>query len=1021
MGGKSGGDPKMIVTRYYLSGHWGICQKVDLIREISIGEKIIWKGVAKNNGTINVAREGLFGGMKKEGGAKGGIDIMLGGDTQVPSPNLVSRLKVGLSNVPGFKGITSLVFHGGAYGDNQVYGDTISGDGGSDYGTTGKTLFGMDLSFFAQLAYRSSAFYWGTQPYLKPLWVTAQRIPAKELSYGTAAIPRVDQEYLAFQESFNNGVNGYTNWPFPLATDPGDPYEHFYEVDGYLGKGIRIGPIPENQYATHPSLYRSLPAPASLYRVEIYVRLDSIESEDNGLIVLRDVDKNSVFGFNPCRDADVDSLRRPTTGFVDQPGNPGNPIGNGPLEIGVWYRFTAEYDSTQNIFEAWITRTDNEEEFGRVSIPIAQRSPIATVHLEADAGGGRAAGSSTWDEISIILGDPIFDANPSHVIYECLTDTDWGMGEDPLNIDEDSFRVASQTLFEEAFGVFLQWQQQSTIEDFVNNVLDHIQGAIFPHPRTGKITLRLLRDDLDLPNLKVINPNNARLSNFSRKGWGETVNEIVVTWTNPDTEKEETVRAQSLANIAQQGGIISSSKNYHGVRTPSLAQHLADRDLREESSPLCSCEVEVNRRFWDITPFEGVKVTWPEFGLNELVMRVMKVNYGDSESSIIRLSLMEDVFSLPLASYVPPVTGEWEDPAAPPTSVVKSRFMPLPAYVLSQYGISLDTLTYPDTGIAPMAVNPTLSDGASYDVLEEVPTASGNTSWDQVLGNVPFMSTAELSLELAPAVQSLISLDNLFGEPPQVEDILIIGGDDLPDAELELALVVSLDATSGNPNILRGVLDTVPALWSAGTKVAISRDFHWRPIPKTYVDGQSVSLKFLTSTSSGMLEEYETSAITQPAISRGVHPTRPGNLKAFNELWPNDTFYPDYPVQITWSHRNRLLEDAVMLAWDESGIPLESGASYRILIEAIQVDNTIDGVILDQNISGESYLLESTSIPPALAGSPFIKVSLWTIRDGIPSWQASTIKFRGPFQEPYELVGEYRDPVNPQNVKAQIS
>ncbi|MDW7746594.1 phage tail protein [Halomonas sp.] len=1002
MGGKSGGDAKMIVTRYYLSGHWGICQKADAIRDIRVGEKIIWKGMARNNGTINVAREGLFGGMKKEGGVKGGIDVMLGGDNQVPPQSLIRRLGVGASNVPGFRGITSLMFHGGAYRDADAYGDPIGGDGGSDYGDTGKTIFGMSLSVFARLAYKSTAWYWGTQPYLKPLWVTVQRIPGTQLDETTAPIPR-----------------GSSNAPTSLYVELDDSGS----MDELTSNGKTRR---ENmQVAMHLVLDQLAVQVGQGQRIDL-----GMSRFNGGKLERPSLTASGITDFR---------------NFIDAiPPNGGSTPFDAPIQDAVnWFEATRNdpalvnrinffvtdgepnplesADAAETLAQELLDRTIPVDMWG-VNIDLANTQFTEQLH-NVNAPVPVVSGGNSAELASIIQSalQDIKDANPAHMIYECLTDTDWGMGADPEAVDFDSFKAAGETLYDEVFGVAMAWMAQSSIEDFINDVLAHIHGAIFPHPRTGKITLKLLRDDLDLPNLKTVTPDNATLTSFSRKGWGETTNEIVVTWTNPVTEKEETVFAQDLANIAQQGGVVSSSKNYHGVRTVELANRLAERDLREESAPLCSCEVEVNREFWDVVPFEGVKVTWPEYGLNELVMRVMKVNYGDSSSSAIKLSLVEDVFSLPLASYIPPVTGEWEDPAQPPVPVSAARLMPPPAYVVSRYGVDLDTLTHPDTGVVPMAVNPTTSEGASYDVLQEEATASGTTSWAQVLGSVPFLATAELPADTPAEVQTTgLLLGNLFGEEPTVEDLLLIGDDELADDELELALVTATDPETGEITLRRGVLDTVPVEWPAGTKVAVTRDFHWRPIPRTFVDGQSVTLKFLVETSAGLLEEYETPEFTGQATSRAVHPTRPANLRAFGELYPDPDYYPVYPVEITWSHRNRLLEDAIMLAWDEGDTPAEAGVEYRVLIEAVSSTGEVDGVIGDLVQTGTSYTLTEGFVG-AYAASLYVRVSVWALRDGLQSWQAGSVLFRGPFREPYDLSLEYYDFRKPYGVTAAVT
>src|SRR4029077_7040927 len=117
-------------------------------------------------------------------------------------------------------------------------------------------------------------------------------------------------------------------------------------------------------------------------------------------------------------------------------------------------------------------------------------------------------------------------------------------------------------------------------------------------------------------------PDDSLVTNFSRKLWGETINEIVVTWTNPDNEEEETVVAQDLANIEAQGGVISDGRNYYGVRNAQLAMRLGQRALRSAATPLAKCDLEVNRTAWALLPGDVCKLVSPEDGIDRIVMRV---------------------------------------------------------------------------------------------------------------------------------------------------------------------------------------------------------------------------------------------------------------------------------------------------------------------------------------------------------------------------------------------------------------
>jgi hypothetical protein len=207
------------------------------------------------------------------------------------------------------------------------------------------------------------------------------------------------------------------------------------------------------------------------------------------------------------------------------------------------------------------------------------------------------------------------DCNGAHIVYECLTNIDWGMGDSSSSLDVPSFEDAAQTLFNENFGLSLQWVKPSTIESFVQEILDHIQGTLYQNPATGKLTLRLYRDDYQavLATLPTLDSTNSKVEKFSRKAWGETVNEIVVSWTNPANEQEETVTYHDHANIAiQNGAIVSDSRNYYGVRNSDLAIKLAVRDIRTAAAPLASAEVTVDRRSFNLFPGGIVKLQSPK-------------------------------------------------------------------------------------------------------------------------------------------------------------------------------------------------------------------------------------------------------------------------------------------------------------------------------------------------------------------------------------------------------------------------
>ena len=195
------------------------------------------------------------------------------------------------------------------------------------------------------------------------------------------------------------------------------------------------------------------------------------------------------------------------------------------------------------------------------------------------------------------------DCNPAHIIRECQTDLVWG-GEVPVPlIDDISYREAAQTFFDERLGLSELWVRQATIGDFIDDVLSQCETVLYVSPRTGKFVLKPIRSGYDVSTLIHFSEENSRVTDFAQKVAGEIPNEIIVSWTNPLTEKEDSVTLHNLAGIVQADGeIISDTRTYAGIRYADTAWNVAERELSAIAAGLAAMDVETDRRAWEVSP-----------------------------------------------------------------------------------------------------------------------------------------------------------------------------------------------------------------------------------------------------------------------------------------------------------------------------------------------------------------------------------------------------------------------------------
>lgn len=545
-------------------------------------------------------------------------------------------------------------------------------------------------------------------------------------------------------------------------------------------------------------------------------------------------------------------------------------------------------------------------------------------------------------------------SNPAHMIYECYTNTSWGMGENPNLIDKESFEEAAILFHNEGLGLNMKWSRQTEIGKFIGEILNHVYAATFVNPLTGKHTIKTLRADYDVLSLPVVNQSNARLTNFKRKAWGEITNEVVVTMTNMETGKEETVTVQDLAGIASQGGVTSTSKNYYGVGSRELALKLAERDLAMMVNPIATCEVEVSQEFWK-TVVNGVLVlSWPEYDIDRLVFRVSEINRTRNS---LKLSLYEDIFGLDYASYNDAGGTEWQNPSERPDPVSYYQIGTAPAFMTAAVLGKSDPseLVYPEA-ITNVVVAADSDDDVSYDVVTYVADVNG-TITRQNIGTRAYRSTFVLLAPIPAAAQTtLTTLPGRRGAQPEVGEFVMFGTG--LDEHTEICTVQAI--TDEGYLLNRGVLDTVPKNWPVGTRAFVIPAANVAADPTNRSTFEDVSYWLLSRTTLGVLPLENAPRFNATLSMRPYLPNRPANVKINGIGFGTVSALGLSSIPVTWSNRNRTLESQQVFKWEDADVAGEQGQVTEIVVR------TPTGTLIKTypGLTGTSFNIPVSDIQP---------------------------------------------------------
>jgi hypothetical protein len=520
-------------------------------------------------------------------------------------------------------------------------------------------------------------------------------------------------------------------------------------------------------------------------------------------------------------------------------------------------------------------------------------------------------------------------ANGAHIVRETLLNDDWGLGYPVEIIDDDSFKDVADTLFTEGFGLSYILSGQGTVEEFIQEVIKTVNGVLFTDRITGKFLLKLIRDDYDIGNLLSFGPDNiVEYTSFQRAQPAEMVNEISIIYRRREDYSDSSSTFQDLASVVTQGAIISQTKQFPGIDTDEIAARVGMRELKQTSTPLAQVIFTANREAWNLNPGEAFIFTWPERGIEQIVMRAVKLDYGELQDGRIVVTAIEDVFGLPSASYITPQDPIWIDPIGDPTPLDKNDVyeMEVPHYLLA---VNLDPGNYSalledSSFLIYMAQYPAIT-GPSYQLWTSFIASQSGFS-QRTTGTYTYtVRLSESITENDNNVDILVSdfppnFSNDFEPDVEIGSLCLIKSNETGVNIEELAIILDFDNSVSGSNTIklgRGALDTLPKSYSSGgdgTNIWFFEN-NWAFDPTEYSEGSLIYIRPLPQTGTGTLSLNDgfLSQTTKTFEGRQYLPSPPAYVRIATNLASGT-----YPVSVLlslaatlrfyWTGTNRLTQ-----------------------------------------------------------------------------------------------------------------
>jgi hypothetical protein len=570
--------------------------------------------------------------------------------------------------------------------------------------------------------------------------------------------------------------------------------------------------------------------------------------------------------------------------------------------------------------------------------------------------------------------------NAVHVLHECLTNTEWGLGytDNSTNFNNATWLAAAQACYTEGLAFAWDWDRSSSIEDFIEDVKKHIQASVYRDRTTGQWNCKLLRKLSSTAGLVVLNSTNTReVKSLKRRTLKELTSQVLVKFISGTTYKADTYRVSNPSLAQRQGESVLTTIDYSGVVNQHVAQLLGNRDLQQLGIPVYSGTLVCNRVAETLYPGDPFVFDFPDEVPTQLIMRVKSINLGSLTKGEITIEFVEDFFAAADVVYTETPPTSWVSPISNPIAAPYRLLREAPYYEIALYKGDSFAQTVPDTDsfIVESAASPS-NDSISAGLW----STTGSTFIRRT--TLDFCFTALLAADVT-RVSTSITMNT-------VRDIELLTTDSYIQIDEEYMAVTAIG--SGVLTVLRGVLDTVPVTHTAGARLFGVGDFQVTD-GITYVIGETVKTKLTPKTPKGELALGSATEDTVTLVGRMHLPYPPANITFDGAQWP--TVCTEEILNLVWATRNRLSQTAGLFSYYYGDITAEPSLTYTVVLR--NMDTSTD--VYTNTGAGTSLAVNFTSLSPAPAMPVNMRLTAYATNANGNSYQSVVHLFQWNISE----------------------
>jgi len=897
MGGKS--SKTTVGYWYHPAFHMGLGYgPADALLEIRGGDKTAWSGELTASGTITVNAPNLWGGEKDQGGMAGDMDIMFGEATQQPNAYLTATFG---DQQPAWRGFMTAAWKGGRYGAMNPYPQKIS------YKWR-KITKGWD---------DNNCWY----PEKAPVAMSDARAPVA----GNWPWPDWNTGY------FLVGTSKHLDGPYSALAGWWQGY-----VDSIrLRRGAYYAAMqyqaPTTAFARDSSTVMLLNMDGPDGSTDFSDDCGHAVTAFNGAHITTD---KSMFGGSSAYFDGVDD-------YLDIQMGADESLGSIPwtMDAWVWLESTSSSGFGRSLFgygDKNITGHETEWSVVGTAWRYVQQQDINVLQpqvletIDSPALGRWAFVSLCWDGarywmhqdgqlLTTDAGAGLVGMNPAHILYYARTQQH--MGREPTaNMNDASFKAAADWFSSQGFGLCTNYDaSQETIDAFIARIEKVAGCSMTRSPADGLWYLDIANGQYDINALPVLTDDDILAFTMQPATLDSAVNSVSVQFFDPQQKTTVSTRPVEALALVSAYGRSHQDTSSPEIPTSDLALRVAQRDLQSTATPTHGFEITATRVAHAWRKGTYFRMEAPKHGIADMVCIVGDPDSGTLTSGAIKLTAVEDIYSLPLSSFMGQEPGVDTRPSQIPLGILYQTAFEAPYFEVVR------SLSRADLGALP--------DDAGYLMTAAIDPA---TSRDYTVtvstdGGASYAGTA--TAPWCPAAL-IAESDTLTGV--LVTDFTLVEGTLLDRVTVgsaalwddEIVRVDAIDADAGTITLGRGCADTVPVAHAASSRIWFFDGFDGTDGAE-YTAGETIDAKLLTNMGSTQLDPSLATALEVTFAQRQYRPYPPADVQVNGVAYPASV---TGDLVFTWAHRDRILEADQLIDTTQADVGPEAGTTYNLRI-----------------------------------------------------------------------------------------